>query len=60
MSKERNRTYKQILNKQEQQNRKLEELENSLEETNKKLEEMTSLLKVIVVNYLLDDLEKTI
>mgnify|MGYP006064695793 CR=1 FL=1 len=60
MSKRRGCEYKKMLTNQIQQNQQLSELEKKLEETNKKLDEMTSLLKAIVVNYILSDLEDTI
>lgn len=59
MSRDRNRFYKEIVLKQKQQNQQLEELEKQLEETNRRLEEMTSLMRAVVVNYILADLEES-
>lgn len=60
MKKVKQTTYRTRHVKCEQQNQRLDKLEEELTKTNNMLEEINSLLKAIVVNYILEDLEKSV
>lgn len=60
MKKVKQTTYRTRHVKCEQHNQRLDKLEEELTKTNNMLEEINSLLKAIVVNYILEDLEKSV